>query len=152
MFMSLLCIYKKPIILSLFKIDTLNFTMYILTILTCPLKTYLVRLHNLTSMNIFFTIDHKISQAFFVIVKRKQYPISMNIDAATRGASEFLFIKVSGLRPSTLIKKRPWHSCFPLDFAKFLRKLFLQNTIGGLLLYSVTTVDQLKSKFNYSAV
>ena len=33
-----LCIYfvftKKPIILSLFKIDTLNFTMYILTILT----------------------------------------------------------------------------------------------------------------------
>ena len=36
------CIYfvfaKKPIILSLFKIYTLNFTMYILTILTCPLK------------------------------------------------------------------------------------------------------------------
>ena len=30
MFMYLLYIYKKPIILSLFKIDTLNFTMYIL--------------------------------------------------------------------------------------------------------------------------
>ena len=58
-FMHLLCIYKKPIILSLFKIDTLNFTMHILRILTCPLKTYVVRLHNLTSMNIFFTIDHK---------------------------------------------------------------------------------------------
>ena len=29
MFMHLLRIYKKPIILSLFKIDTLNFTMYI---------------------------------------------------------------------------------------------------------------------------
>ena len=39
MFMHLLCIYKKPIILSLFKIDTLNFIMYILTILTYPLKT-----------------------------------------------------------------------------------------------------------------
>ena len=39
MFMYLLCIYKKPIILSLFKIDTLNFTMYILTVLACPLKT-----------------------------------------------------------------------------------------------------------------
>ena len=38
MLMYLLCIYKKPIILSLFKIDTLNFTMYILTILTCLLK------------------------------------------------------------------------------------------------------------------
>ena len=33
MFMHLLCIYKKLIILSLFKIDTLNFTMSILTIL-----------------------------------------------------------------------------------------------------------------------
>ena len=54
--MYLLCTYKKPIILSLFKIDTLNFTMYILTILTCPLKTYVIRLHNLISMNIFFTI------------------------------------------------------------------------------------------------
>ena len=38
MFMYILSIYKKNIILSLFKIDTLNFTMYILTILTSPLK------------------------------------------------------------------------------------------------------------------
>ena len=34
MFMYLLCVYKKPIILSLLKIDKLNFTMYVLTILT----------------------------------------------------------------------------------------------------------------------
>ena len=61
MFMYLLYIYKKPIILSLFKIDTLNFTMYILANLTCSLKTY-VRLHNLISINIFFTIkDHSFS-------------------------------------------------------------------------------------------
>ena len=56
-----LCIYfvftKKPIILSLFKIDALNFTMHILVNLTCPLKAY-VRLHNLISMNIFFTIKN----------------------------------------------------------------------------------------------
>ena len=50
MFMHLLCIYKKLIILSLFKIDTLNFTMSILTIFTCPLKAYVVRLHNLTGI------------------------------------------------------------------------------------------------------
>ena len=40
--MLYLCIYfvfTKNIILSLFRIYTLNFTMYILTILTCPLKT-----------------------------------------------------------------------------------------------------------------
>ena len=53
--MYILCIYKKTIILSLFKIDTLNFTMYILTILTCPLKTYVIRLHNLISLKISFT-------------------------------------------------------------------------------------------------
>ena len=38
MFMYILCIYKEIITLSLFKIDTLNFTMYILTILTSLLK------------------------------------------------------------------------------------------------------------------
>ena len=45
--------------------------MYILTILTCPLKPYVVRLYNPISTNIFFTIDHKRSKVFFIIVKRK---------------------------------------------------------------------------------
>ena len=62
MFMYLRYIHRKPIILSLFKIDTLSFTMYILTILTCPLKTYFVRLHNVILMNIFVTTkDHNFS-------------------------------------------------------------------------------------------
>ena len=38
------------------------------------------------------------------------------------------------LRPATLLKKRLWHRCFPLNFEKFLRKGFLQNTSGRLLL------------------
>ena len=40
MFMYLLYLYlqKKPIILSLIKIDTLNFTIYFLENLTFPLK------------------------------------------------------------------------------------------------------------------
>ena len=42
MILYLICIYKKTIILSLFKIDTLNFTMHILTILTSPLKITLL--------------------------------------------------------------------------------------------------------------
>ena len=58
---------KNP--LSVFQIDILNFTMHILTILRCSLKTYVVRLHNLTSMNIFFTIDYKRSQVFFAILE-----------------------------------------------------------------------------------
>ena len=54
--MYILRIYKKTFILSLFNTDTINFTMYILTILTCPLKIYVIGLQNLISMNIFFTI------------------------------------------------------------------------------------------------
>ena len=45
------------------------------------------------------------------------------------------FNKVAGLRPATLLKKRLRHRCFPVNFAKFLRTPFLQNTSGRLLLY-----------------
>ena len=72
--MYLLCIYKKLIILSLLEIDTLNFTMYTLKILTCPLKIYVNRLHNLISINVFFTTKYHfmvLKKIFFIIVKRK---------------------------------------------------------------------------------
>ena len=39
------------------------------------------------------------------------------------------------LRPATLLKKRLWHRCFPVNFVKFLRTPFLQNTSGWLLLF-----------------
>ena len=64
MFMYLLCIYKKPIILSL---DLrLNFTMYKLNLIKLhhvyfkafdmPFKNNIIRLHSLISMNIFFAM------------------------------------------------------------------------------------------------
>ena len=31
------------------------------------------------------------------------------------------FNKVAGLRPATLLKKKFWHRCFPVYFAKILR-------------------------------
>ena len=34
-------------------------------------------------------------------------------------------------RPASLLKKRLWHRCFPVNFVKFLRTPFLQNTSGG---------------------
>ena len=43
------------------------------------------------------------------------------------------FNKVAGLRPATLLKKRLWYRCFPVNFAKFLRTPILQNTSGRLL-------------------
>ena len=40
----------------------------------------------------------------------------------------------AGLRPTTLLKMRLWRKCFPVNFVKFLRTSFSQNTFGRLLL------------------
>ena len=45
------------------------------------------------------------------------------------------FNKVVGLRFATLLKKRFWHRCFLVNFAKFLRTPFLHNTSWRLLLH-----------------
>ena len=45
-------------------------------------------------------------------------------EAATRGVLAW---------PSTLLKKRLWHRCFPVNFVKFLRTPFLQSTSERLL-------------------
>ena len=50
---------------------------------------------------------------------------------------ESLFNKVADIRPATVLKKRLQHKCFPVNFAKFLRTNFSQNTSGRLLLYGI---------------
>ena len=42
------------------------------------------------------------------------------------------FNEVAGLRLAILLKKSIWRKCFPVNFAKFLRTPFLQNTSGRL--------------------
>ena len=42
------------------------------------------------------------------------------------------FNKNADLRPAALLKKRLWHRCFPVNFAKFLRTPFLQKNSGRL--------------------
>ena len=37
------------------------------------------------------------------------------------------FNKVAGPGTATLLKKRLWHRCFPVNYAKFLRKLFYRT-------------------------
>ena len=44
------------------------------------------------------------------------------------------FNNVAGLRPATLLKKRLWHRCFPVNFLKFLRTLFFTEHLWWLLL------------------
>ena len=62
----------------------------------------------------------------------------------------FFFNKVAGLGPATLLKKRLWHRCFPVNFAKFLRTPFLTEYSGHLrkeqsqLTCSVSTIKTLE--------
>ena len=55
------------------------------------------------------------------------------------------FNKVADLRLATFLKKRLWHRCFPVIFAKFLRTPFLQNTSGRLLF----TNDEFKNNCSH---
>ena len=56
------------------------------------------------------------------------------------------FDKVTGLKSATFLKKTLWHKCFSVNFVKFLRASFLQNTSGRLLLHRKIVTSML-SKF-----
>ena len=61
------------------------------------------------------------------------------------------FAKLTGknlnqsLRPATLLKKKLWHRCFPVNFAKFLRTPFLTEHLRWLLL-KVAILNREESK------
>ena len=61
--------------------------------------------------------------------------------------------KVAG--PATLLKKRLWHRCFPVNFAKFLRAALLQKISGRLLLdegLSILYCQKEKDFISYTAL
>ena len=62
-----------------------------------------------------------------------------------------LFNKVAGLRSVALLRKRFWQRCFPVNFAKFLRKPFLKNTSGQLLLSIQLLLKEKKYTWNSRA-
>ena len=43
------------------------------------------------------------------------------------------FNKVAGLRRATLLQKRLWHRCFPVNFMKFLRTPFLPLAAASVM-------------------
>ena len=59
------------------------------------------------------------------------------------------FNKVAGLTPATLLKKRLWHRCFPVNFAKFLETPFIIEHLWWLLLYKLlsATIFIMSSRF-----
>ena len=61
------------------------------------------------------------------------FPTEKRVTIAFRISHQRCSMK-DGLRPATLLKKRLRHRCFSVNFAKFLRTPFLQNTSGRVLL------------------
>ena len=47
--------------------------------------------------------------------------------------------KVESLKSANLLKKRLWYRCFPVNFAKFLRIYFIQNTSWWLLVWTTAS-------------
>ena len=67
-------------------------------------------------------------------VKKVFLEILQNSRESTCARVSFL-IKLQATRPATLLKKRLWYRCFPVNFAEFLRTPFLTEYIRWLLLY-----------------
>ena len=61
---------------------------------------------------------------------------------------ESLFNEVAGLRSATLLKKRLWHRCFPVNFAKFLRTPFIIEHVWWLFLNFPANVNILRLHFS----
>ena len=64
---------------------------------------------------------------------REAFPTEKRVAIVFRISHQRYSMK-KDLRPTVLLKKRLWHRCFPVNFAKFLRTPFLQNTSGQLFL------------------
>ena len=76
-------------------------------------------------------------------IKGNLYQIIASTEAAAQRCSvKNVFLEISQNSQGNtcasflinLLKKRLWHRCFPVNFAKFLRTPFLQNTFGRLFL------------------
>ena len=70
------------------------------------------------------------------------------------------FNNVAGLRPATLSKKRIWHKCFPVNFAKFLRTPFSRTPpddcfckkIGGSFADKMSLYFELKYRTSFYGI
>ena len=96
-----------------------------------------------------FRVSHilqLISRAFRRVKYRSSTPEVFCKEGTLRNFAKFtikhlchslFFNKVAGVRPATLLKKRPWHRYFPVNFAKFLRTPFPTEHLRWLLLYGL---------------
>ena len=113
-----------------------------------PHRRCLRRIWLAFATHIFFIIilHIKAAPALLIIIQVKS---KMRLSEAATPRCFFLFgfllqTEAVLLRPAALLKKRLWQRCFPVNFAKFLRTPFLQNTSGGC--FCTDTDDSRDSK------
>ena len=69
-------------------------------------------------------------------VKKLFLKISQNSQESNFPRVSFLIkLQASGLRLTTLLKRRLWNRCFPVNFAKFVRTPIFTEHLRWLLLY-----------------
>ena len=69
-----------------------------------------------------------------IINSKSLQPLLLGAVTILRHVARYETPTSAGLRPATLLKKRLWHRCFPMDFAKFLRTPFFKEHLLWLLL------------------
>ena len=90
-----------------------------------------------TSFLSFATIRHKFIDMFFISTLycieavAQRCSVKKLFLAISQNSQDYTWARVSFL---TLVKKRLWHRCFPVNFAKFPRTSFLTEHLRWLLL------------------
>ena len=78
----------------------------------------------------------KISSRSLINVTQKQPPVVLCKKRHSRNFTKYTgkgLCQSLSLRPATLLKKRLWRGCFPVNFVKFQRRPFSHNTFWRLL-------------------
>ena len=88
---------------------------------------------NVVKQNLFINFEPSEGVVWRCSAEKVFLEISQNSQQSTCARVSF-FNKVAGLRRATLLKKRLWHRCFPVNSAKFLRTPSLTEHLRWLLL------------------
>ena len=67
-------------------------------------------------------------ETFSYLKRQKQRPEVIRKIHRKYLCQRLFFNKVAGVRSATLLKKNIWRKCFPVNYEKFLKTPFLQNT------------------------
>ena len=83
-------------------------------------------------------VNPKQSRSSFPEVFRRKGVLKNSANFTRKHLCQSLFFnRVAGLMPATLLKKRLWHRCFPVNFSKFLKAPFFTEHLRWLLLAKI---------------